>query len=73
MNFSEAELMSRRKALLGAIPSNNLRNMIRRTTGVSATYWSAYEMRSEVLLCWDRYADDLRRWCEHTLTGETML
>lgn len=63
-------VQQRRTALLNAIHLDDLRDMRRKVTG-EIRFISRSDLHSAILLHWDDYRDEFRRWCEFAITGES--
>jgi hypothetical protein len=70
------ELDKRRDALLRAISAPDLYRMRAAVDGCWTRElgdFNVVNVRYFIAANWHRYADEIRRWCEFTLTGESTL
>lgn len=65
-------LRERRKALLLAMSVNDLARMRTRITGATV-FCTGRVLRRDALDQWAAYAEDIRGWCDFTITGESTL
>jgi hypothetical protein len=71
-------LTERRQSLLKAIRSDDLYRMRERIDGVPPKGQMGGRMGSDIVRVhilnnWHRYAEELERWCDYTITGESTL
>jgi hypothetical protein len=72
MSLRDEILAERRAALLLAISANDLADMRRRVT--AETIWHpAGVLRRAILDDWGTYAEEIQRWVDYTVTGESRL
>jgi hypothetical protein len=74
----ELALSDRRQSLLKAIRADDLYRMRERVDGTPPRGEMGGRMGSDivrvhVLENWDRYVEELKRWCDFTITGESTL
>ena len=65
-------LEARRRRLLEAVGQTDLNAIHARVTG-SPSVVSYQFLRRAILQDWDAYAEEMRRWIEFALTGESTL
>jgi hypothetical protein len=68
----EVTLRERREALLRAMSANDVARMRTRQTG-ETVFRTGRQLRRDILDNWEAYAEEVRRWCDYTLTGESTL